>query len=1411
MEITRRAITCKRKRKVKSLPDDFVDPFEKEVSKSVGSQNVKEEDEHPFGEEKWMEKTEMEDVMQRNDNEFSGEKEANKDVSDGNAYKTKYKRAKQPSAKKDSKSQCLNGNDILFQCTNNSCNQQFKLTLKSKHKHKGTDTTNLKIIGCEICTTEFSGLSHYKGHLQSAHPHFVVTKALPIGGEFLDRKTKERIDLYQCTKCSFMCTHLPLPPHPCKREPLKYVCPYCKVEEDEFETMLQHIACEHEDCHDERQHKYETMRNNRKDLAYYVKESEMHCHWCKTAFDSSGTLKKHLNFEHAIHRYCCGLCREAYSRRSALMKHLSSHSPSVRCPQCGRGFRYQSDLKDHMNTHMEEKPHLCGTCGLRFASERTLKHHAMFQHSSSDMEVVESSVAGAGNSVLCEMCGEAFSSQHRLRQHRLQHLDSLQLKKCPHCLIDVRSMNMAGHVCPDRIKNTHFKRIQAPEDADDRKRLMDSLIISNDSFPDGFKFGCKLCQKRFRTKKFLLCHIKRIHLILNQNQEKLYCEKCDKAFIYTQQYRVHMRSHSDCKPFKCRLCNKYFRQRAHVRDHLMSHSKGIHDCRYCKTKFKCHTSLREHVKKHNLQAVFRCMRKDCNMRFEKFTFFQFHLSKCVNNYYRESKNIQLKCKNCGDCFSTIDSAVDHMKGHTSTAVSVYSCPKCYANFESFQKRYFHMDKFNHFDDDDIKAVQKTCIVKDIVQNDMAFKHVPPVYEGSTVDLIKMYDYCPDLDIFGTLDADVQTKFKQCEEKDFAANINFEQARDLDKRVSTNTEVQEIALATDELSSFTQAENIETENDAHIQIQTEINDDKLYEGFENTSKSIQFVLHQDSTGQNYCTEVQEVAETEIDTTAEAKNEQASYNSHINFVATETRRITSSSIENYHIDQTRHQNYDSTETELCQTTEAKCEQAICDPISLVTTETRKVVLNAAGEKVMLINESGQEVSLDETVNQAVLLKMGFTVVDEMIGQGTGGGGIQTEGQEGNTQGEVLYDDGVDIQASGWAGQAVKRGTGSSERGISRDATGYSVGVKSQSSYTVKEWVTYTEQDAAVGGIPSDGNGSIMSNMKTVREKGQPSSSLAGKETKPITCHECGRSFRKPYDLRRHQNTHLPNASKNVHCNKCGAGFFNERQLEVHIRKHTNDRPFICAYPNCGKAFKQRGHLFSHKKLHEGQRDFVCQYCDVTYVQQSQLNKHIKRKHSGSGKFACSMCGATFAFEQELQTHKVEHLDYEQQTSILNQFSIDTVDKKSVEKHQLKTQVRENTRKQSNNFMCDECGKSFSHFKTLSGHMLTHRVESVRCKMCLKYFPSEQSLQAHMKYHPAFYQCEHCGQKSTTQSQFRYHQRTRHTGLDMKCAHCERTFHLKHLFLRHVATCQEGEFENVVNKTTNRQTLTENNDTI
>ncbi|WAR20914.1 ZG26-like protein [Mya arenaria] len=953
MEITRRAITCKRKRKVKSLPDDFVDPFEKEVSKSVGSQNVKEEDEHPFGEEKWMEKTEMEDVMQRNDNEFSGEKEANKDVSDGNAYKTKYKRAKQPSAKKDSKSQCLNGNDILFQCTNNSCNQQFKLTLKSKHKHKGTDTTNLKIIGCEICTTEFSGLSHYKGHLQSAHPHFVVTKALPIGGEFLDRKTKERIDLYQCTKCSFMCTHLPLPPHPCKREPLKYVCPYCKVEEDEFETMLQHIACEHEDCHDERQHKYETMRNNRKDLAYYVKESEMHCHWCKTAFDSSGTLKKHLNFEHAIHRYCCGLCREAYSRRSALMKHLSSHSPSVRCPQCGRGFRYQSDLKDHMNTHMEEKPHLCGTCGLRFASERTLKHHAMFQHSSSDMEVVESSVAGAGNSVLCEMCGEAFSSQHRLRQHRLQHLDSLQLKKCPHCLIDVRSMNMAGH-----------------------------------------------------------------------------------------------------------------------------------------------------------------------------------------------------------------------------------------------KRYFHMDKFNHFDDDDIKAVQKTCIVKDIVQNDMAFKHVPPVYEGSTVDLIKMYDYCPDLDIFGTLDADVQTKFKQCEEKDFAANINFEQARDLDKRVSTNTEVQEIALATDELSSFTQAENIETENDAHIQIQTEINDDKLYE------------------------------------------------------------------------------------ELCQTTEAKCEQAICDPISLVTTETRKVVLNAAGEKVMLINESGQEVSLDETVNQAVLLKMGFTVVDEMIGQGTGGGGIQTEGQEGNTQGEVLYDDGVDIQASGWAGQAVKRGTGSSERGISRDATGYSVGVKSQSSYTVKEWVTYTEQDAAVG----------------------------------------------------------------------------------------------------------------------GQRDFVCQYCDVTYVQQSQLNKHIKRKHSGSGKFACSMCGATFAFEQELQTHKVEHLDYEQQTSILNQFSIDTVDKKSVEKHQLKTQVRENTRKQSNNFMCDECGKSFSHFKTLSGHMLTHRVESVRCKMCLKYFPSEQSLQAHMKYHPAFYQCEHCGQKSTTQSQFRYHQRTRHTGLDMKCAHCERTFHLKHLFLRHVATCQEGEFENV-----------------
>ena len=38
----------------------------------------------------------------------------------------------------------------------------------------------------------------------------------------------------------------------------------------------------------------------------------------------------------------------------------------LNCADCGRGFRYPSQLRDHMMCHSGTRPHICPECGMDF-------------------------------------------------------------------------------------------------------------------------------------------------------------------------------------------------------------------------------------------------------------------------------------------------------------------------------------------------------------------------------------------------------------------------------------------------------------------------------------------------------------------------------------------------------------------------------------------------------------------------------------------------------------------------------------------------------------------------------------------------------------------------------------------------------------------------------------------------------------------------------------------------------------------------------------------------------------------------------------------------------------------------------------------------------------------------------------
>ena len=85
--------------------------------------------------------------------------------------------------------------------------------------------------------------------------------------------------------------------------------------------------------------------------------------------------------------------------------------------RCGRSCNTPSTLERHMYTHSENRPHVCRTCGERFAFEGEYKQHR-FKHRR---------IAAFP----CNQCEKRFMRKGELVKHVVVHKNILQ--KCPDC------------------------------------------------------------------------------------------------------------------------------------------------------------------------------------------------------------------------------------------------------------------------------------------------------------------------------------------------------------------------------------------------------------------------------------------------------------------------------------------------------------------------------------------------------------------------------------------------------------------------------------------------------------------------------------------------------------------------------------------------------------------------------------------------------------------------------------------------------------------------------------------------------------------------------------------------------------------------------------------------------------------
>ncbi|KAF0986779.1 hypothetical protein HZS_536 [Henneguya salminicola] len=115
-------------------------------------------------------------------------------------------------------------------------------------------------------------------------------------------------------------------------------------------------------------------------------------------------------------------------------------------------------------------------------------------------------------------------------------------------------------------------------------------------------------------------------------------------------------------------------------------------------------------------------------------------------------------------------------------------------------------------------------------------------------------------------------------------------------------------------------------------------------------------------------------------------------------------------------------------------------------------------------------------------------------------------------------------------------------------------------------------------------------------------------------PRICDQCGRSFKYPSDLKKHEQIHTQ--EKKFTCQNCGRSFRRLHQLNVHVRIHTGEKPFVCN--QCGMSFRHDSTLTMHTRTrHEHLKPFKCTVCNKMFGRLSHLRKHQKYVCAASRK--------------------------------------------------------------------------------------------------------------------------------------------------------------------------------------------------
>ncbi|XP_028274708.1 MDS1 and EVI1 complex locus protein isoform X5 [Parambassis ranga] len=170
---------------------------------------------------------------------------------------------------------------------------------------------------------------------------------------------------------------------------------------------------------------------------------------------------------------------------------------------------------------------------------------------------------------------------------------------------------------------------------------------------------CKECDQIFPDVQSLEAHT------LSHSEEREYkCDQCPKAFNWKSNLIRHQMSHDSGKHYECENCSKQvFTDPSNLQRHIRSQHVGAraHACSECGKTFATSSGLKQHKHIHSSVKPFMCKSLRpylCEVCHKSYTQFS---NLCRHKRMHADCRTQIKCKDCGQMFSTTSSLNKHRR------------------------------------------------------------------------------------------------------------------------------------------------------------------------------------------------------------------------------------------------------------------------------------------------------------------------------------------------------------------------------------------------------------------------------------------------------------------------------------------------------------------------------------------------------------------------------------------------------------------------------------------------------------------------------------------------------------------------------------------------------------------------------